>query len=747
MERAPVSEAPRAPADGPPLTAFRADPGAQAVRPVWIAQHDAMDCGAACLAMVAHAHGRRIGTATYRSLVHVTRDGASMWSLRQAARSTGFEATGVRLGLRRLQQMRLPAVVLMKYHFVVLFEADEEHVLIGDPAVGLVRMERAAFLADWSGTALLLRPTPALFTHPETRRAFLKYGALLAGSGRVLCEATLASTLALAFSLALPVLTQLLFDRVILRGHASELEVLVGAMVAVGLALVGASTVKTYLLGHAATRFGVVFSTQFYRTALSLPLNFFAVRRTGDVLSRFSEIDRIRTLLTRDVLSALVDALSIVFYLALLSVYRAELGGVATVGLAALVAASIALSKRVREAHRSVFVRRTGLLNRVVDILRGRTTVKSLDAELAARWRIESEYRGQIDAQLDLVLRRLLLSAVASGTTPLLTTAVFGWAAHLAATGALSVGEAIACGQIAALAFLPVRRLVALWSELQGVGVAFGRIEDVITSPRRPVLRQGAAPVAGEHGGSSGGRLEVRDLWFQYGSDASPWALRGVDLEVADGETVALVGRSGSGKSTLAHLLAFLHAPTRGEIRVEDRPVGDWDAAELRRRVGVVLQDTHLFRGTVLDNITYGQEHPDAARAEAAARAADADEFIRRLPEGYATPLGEEGEGLSGGERQRLCIARCFYREPSIVILDEATSSLDAESEAAVVEGMRRFCRGRTAIVIAHRLSTVIRADRVVVLDEGRVVEEGPHAELLARGGLYARLFAEQLES
>ncbi len=730
--------------EAPPVETFRKGTGTPPIRRAklkFVRQHDEMDCGAACLAMMSQAYGRNISLATFRAKVHVTREGASMWSLVRAARATGFEVAGVQCGIEGIAKLHLPAIALTKYHYVVVYSVSKTKVIVGDPAIGLRTLTVAEFRSESSGMLLLMRPTRKLLEHPASRAGWRKYLALSPGHLRPALEIILASFLSFAFGIVTPLLTQVAFDRVIVNQDTGLLTTMVIAMAAVTVLSTITLGVRSYLTGYLANRFDTVFSVLVYRYVMRLPLTFFMVRRVGDILMRFREIQNVRQFLTGDALNAMIQVTSIGIYIAILFFFNTTLGFLALALTPMVAVTSIACSRRLRRLMQEGFPPQARAQGVMVEQLRALETVKSLGAEVAGRWRWEEAFRIGLKARLRVDKLRVIINAVSEGLEQLALTAMTFVAARMAIQGELTIGTVIAAGMFASSIFAPVQALAAQWTNLQSVAVGFGRIDDVITTSAEPSYE-----VAGQ--GSQRrlqGDIELRNVWFQYGSDLSPWVLKDINLTIKRGETIAFVGRSGSGKTTLVQLLNLLYRPTKGTILIDGVDVSTMNLGQLRDSIGMVMQDSHLFTGTVFDNIAFGQANASLELVMAAARVANAHGFISTMPDGYFAKLKEGGGGLSGGQRQRINLARALFRRPSILVLDEATSALDSESERAIVEAMRVYCRGRTSLIIAHRLSTVLHADRIVLLDRGKIVEVGSHRELIARGGPYVQLFGAQL--
>ena len=377
-----------------------------------------------------------------------------------------------------------------------------------------------------------------------------------------------------------------------------------------------------------------------------------------------------------------------------------------------------------------------------IDAIRGIETVKALAAEQAFRGAMLRQFQGLADR----VFRSQFLVMVYQGGLQLLTFASLGLFLFVGALevvhGTLSLGRFVSFNALIALANAPVLMLLMLWDQLQLARILLGRLEDVLEhEPEQGHDRSHLKPVR-----TLAGRIELRELGFRYGGPESPPILQGITLAVEPGEAVAIVGRSGSGKTTLIKLLAGLMEPTEGSILYDALELHTLDYRTLRRQVGFVLQDSYLFDETIAQNIAFGDSQPDLERVVWASRVANAHEFVQRLPLGYETHIGESGMRLSGGQQQRIAIARALYHRPPILLFDEATSSLDTESERAVKESLDELLADRTSFVIAHRLSTIRDADRIIVLERGRLVEEGTHDELMARRGLYFYLASQQLE-
>jgi HlyB family type I secretion system ABC transporter len=706
-------------------------------------QLDEMDCGAASLAMVCRFFGRNVSISTIREAVHTATDGTSLTGITRGAIEIGFDARSVRASKSRVDELPLPAIVHWDgNHWVVLYGVRDGHVRVADPALGLRRIPRDEFVEKWSGYASLLSPTERLREMPESRTSLRWLLPFVRPHLRRIALAAVLAAVAAALQLVLPILTQVVVDRVIPRHDVGLLYILVAAIAAVTLAMTGAGLIQRYLLSRVAVRFDVTTLDFVTGKLLDLPMSYFNTRRTGDIERRLQGVREVREFLVQSGVQALTSVTQLVAALALMFVYSWPLALVylATVPLyAGLMRFS---ATRLRPMYDSLEEAFGKYQSAQIDAIRGIETVKSLAAEASFR----NAMLRQFQSLADRVFRSEFLVMAYQGGIQLVTfvsLALFLFVGALEVVhGHLSLGRFVSFNALIALANAPMLLLLALWDRLQLARVLLGRLDDVLDhEPEQGSDRAHLRPVT-----TLAGEVELRSVGFQYGGPESPLILDGINLSVDAGASIAIVGRSGSGKTTLIKLLAGLLEPTEGTILFDGLELRTLDYRTLRHHVGFVLQESYLFDATIWSNIAFGEPEPAAERVVWAARAANAHEFVQRLPLGYDTRIGESGLRLSGGQQQRIAIARALYNRPPILLFDEATSSLDSESERAVKESLDELLADRTSFVIAHRLSTVRDADRIVVLERGRLVEQGTHDELMERRGLYFYLASQQLE-
>ena len=538
--------------------------------------------------------------------------------------------------------------------------------------------------------------------------------------------------------LATPIFFQLVIDKVLVHQSMTTLEVL-----AIGLATVLVfetmlSGLRNWLFAHTTNRVDAELSADLFKHLIALPLSYFEARRVGDSVARVRELENIRNFLTSNAVTLVIDLFFTLVFFAVMYLYSPFLTLIVALTIPVYVLISAFITPPLRARLDEKFQRGAENQAFLVETVTGIGTLKSMAVEPRMRDRWEKQFAGYIKTGWDVTVLSTWGSHLIQLVSKLTTVGILFFGAKAVINGELSVGSLVAFNMLAGRVAQPILRLSQLWQDFQQARISVDRLGDILNTPAEPAHnpnRSSLPPIQG--------RIEFDKVRFRYRPDA-PEALRGVDLTIEPGEMLGIVGPSGSGKSTLTKLVQRLYVPEQGRVLIDGTDLALVDPAWLRKQVGVVLQENILFNRTVRENIALSNPTSSMARVIAAAELAGAHEFILELPHGYDTAIEERGANLSGGQRQRLAIARALITDPRILILDEATSALDAESEEIIQNNLGRIAKGRTVLIIAHRLSAVRPCDRIITVEAGMVTETGTHDELLRAGGRYAQLHAKQ---
>ncbi|PSB01198.1 peptidase domain-containing ABC transporter [Merismopedia glauca] len=708
----------------------------------FFAQQTDSDCGAACLVMIARYWGKNLSVNRLRDLANIDNHGASLKGLAIAAESVGFTTRPVIANLRQLAQQKLPAIAHWQgKHYVVVYHISRKEVIIADPALGQKKLTHAAFQTHWTGYTLLLEPTVIWRKTESAKPIFGEFFQLIKPYKVVLLEIFLASIFIQIFGLIIPLLTQVIFDQVLLPEAGLTLATIGWGLLIFSLFRVAMTGLRQYLLDRTANQVDTSLIVGLVRHIFLLPLNFFESRHVGDVIARIQENRKIQQFLTGETLGIILDLFTVFIYFFVLFSYNSQLAWLVLVslipfGLLALVATPF-LQQISRESFQAIATESSYL----IESLNGIRTIKSMAVEQSVRWHWEALFQQQIKTNFASQLLANRLQIISNTIEALATTGLLWLGASLVIENKITLGQLVALQMLLVNIIRPFQRLTAKWYEFQEVSLATERISDVINYAPETNLATNAHQILP----SWRGHIRFENVTFRYHHEGEFNVIENLSFEIKPGQKVALVGRSGSGKTTISKLILGLYFPTRGKILIDGQDISTLYLPSLRQQIGVVDQDTFLFSGTVRENISLGRPHLSLTEVINAAQVAGADGFIKELPLGYETQIGEGGGMLSGGQRQRIAIARALLNRPHFLILDEATSHLDAESERIIQNNLNSFFQNRTTLVIAHRLSTIHQADLILVLDRGVLVESGTHLELMAKKGHYFYLNQQQL--
>ncbi|MGX4770503.1 type I secretion system permease/ATPase [Bradyrhizobium guangdongense] len=651
------------------------------------------------------------------------------------AKELGLRAHCYKTKWEKLSATPLPGIAVLKDgKFLILAKLVGDKALVQSPLSSRpTLMNRAEFEAIWDGKVILMTRRAGL-SDLSRRFGILWFLAALNKYRHIFARVLVASFFLQLFALVSPLFFQIVIDKVLVHRSLGTLDVLVIGLVTISLFETILGILRTYVFAHTTNRIDVELGARLFRHLLALPISYFQTRRVGDTVARVRELENIRNFLTSSALTLVIDLFFTLVFLGVMFIYSPMLTFMVMGSFPLYIAISAVAAPMFRSRLDEKFQRGAENQAFLVESVNGVETLKSMAVEPEMQRRWEEQLAGYVSASFRVLSLGNTASQLTQFVNKMVTAAILYFGAKLVIDGTLTIGELVAFNIMSGRVGAPVLRLAQIWQDFHQARLSVARLGDILnTTPERTYSSGQSAlpPIRGE--------ITLEHVTFRYRVDG-PEILHDINLSVAAGQVIGIVGSSGSGKSTLAKLLQRLYVPESGRILVDGIDLSVVDPSWLRRQIGVVLQENVLFNCSVRDNIALADRAMPIERIIAAAQIAGAHEFILELPNGYDTIIGERGSTMSGGQRQRIAIARALVMTPRILIFDEATSSLDYESERVIQQNMPLIARGRTVFIIAHRLSTVRRCDRIIAIDRGRIVEDGTHDELVNSGGRYASL-------
>jgi ATP-binding cassette, subfamily B, bacterial len=721
----------------------------------FVKQPDAMDCGPACLKMVAGFYKMSFSLETLRKKCYITREGVSFLGLSEAADSLGFRTIGVKIPFEMLtENVPLPCIVHWRQkHFIVVYKIKNNKIYIADPAVGLVKFPTEEFIRNWASTiadrkpaglVLIIEPTPALFEneneHEKTNgfRFLFKYFRFYR---KYFFQLVLGLFLGSCIQLVIPFLTQSIIDIGLNNNDIGFIYLILFAQLALVVGRMSVEFIRGWLLLHIGARVNVAVISGFLQKLMSLPVAFFDTKLTGDILQRIDDNNRIEEFLTSASLNILFSFFNLIVFGIVLAIFSIKILVFFIVGSALYILwVSLFMKSRARLDHQR-FKQMSASGTKLINIVNGMQEIKLTQSELSMRWdweKLQASLFGLKVRGLSIVQYQSAGATFINEVTNILITVV---AATAVLKGNMTLGMMLAVQFIIGQLNVPVSQIIGFFRMSQDAKMSLDRLAEVHHMEEEepnPETKVRKLPDRKD--------IYINNLSYQYEGPRSPFALKDVDLFIEENKITAIVGTSGSGKTTLLKMLLGFYQPVNGEILIGDTRLSNLSLKVWREKVGAVMQDGFLFPDTIAANIAPGYEEINEEKMIKAVGIANIKGFIESLPLGYNTKIGANGHGLSEGQKQRLLIARVIYKDPDIIIFDEATNSLDANNEKVIVENLSEFFEGKTVIVVAHRLSTVKDADKIVVLDDGRIIETGTHQSLTGKRGAYFNLVKNQLE-
>jgi ATP-binding cassette subfamily B protein len=714
-----------------------------------------MDCGPTCLKMVAEFYGKKYSLQNLRAKSYITRAGVSMLGISDAAEAIGFRSMGVKASLEKLvEEDPVPFIAHWKQeHFVVVYKLSKTHVFVSDPAHGHVKYTHDEFAKQWAsskqdgenvGVALLLEPAPDFYEkddekHDRTSFAFLLQ--YLRPHKKFLVQLALGMLLGSLLQLIFPFLTQSVVDIGINTQNLNFVYLVLIAQLVLFIARMVTDFIRGWILLHISTRVNISLISDFLIKLMKLPVGFFDTKLIGDLMQRIGDHQRIESFLTSETLNILFSLFNLVIFGAVLAFYSWAIFFVFLVGSLLYIGWILLFMKKRRELDFKRFQQASDNQSNLYQLITGMQEIKLNNCEKQKRWEWE-----RIQAKLFKVsIKGLALSQYQQAGSVFFNEGKNILISIIAATsvisGDMTLGMMMAVQYIIGQLNSPIAQMITFMQSMQDAKISLERLGEIHEKDDEEDVDQPKLMELPEQKD-----IQIKDLMFQYEGPHSPKVLDNINLEIPQNKVTAIVGASGSGKTTLLKLMLGFYPPVQGKINVGKTGLENFSQRMWRDKCGVVMQDGFIFSDGIAKNIAVSDEIVDRQKLLEAVKVANIQEFVEELPLSYNTKIGQEGSGISQGQKQRMLIARAVYKNPEYIFLDEATNALDANNEKVIMENLQEFFKGRTVVVVAHRLSTVKNADQIVVLEKGKIVEVGNHKELAAKKGAYYELVKNQLE-
>ena len=711
-----------------------------------------MDCGPTCLRMVAKYYGRNFRLETLRQFCEISKEGVSLLGISDASEKIGFRSLGVKLNFRDLKESELPCILHWRQnHFVVLYKIQNNKYYLADPGNGLVMLAETEFNNNWlgdtetmEGIALLLAPTPQFYEQEDEKGSEIRWSFLLRYLiiyRKLIIQLLLGLGVGSILQLIAPFLTQSIVDIGINTRNLNFIFIILIAQIALIIGRVSVEFIRSWILLHMSTRVNISILTDFLIKLMKLPISFFDTKMTGDIMQRMNDQQHIESFLTGSTLTTIFSMFNLVVFSVVLVYYNIPIFLVFALSSILYIAWIVIFLKRRRVLNYKSFEVSAKNQSSIVQLISGMQEIKLNNCEQQRRWEWE-----HIQARLfKFNVKTLALSQYQQGGATFINEGknilITFLSAEAVINGNLTLGAMVAIQYIVGQLSSPIEQLISFIQGFQDAKISLERLNEI-----HQMQDEESAAKEWNHTLPENKSLTINNLTFHYPGAGNEPVLENINLQIPEGKTTAIVGMSGSGKTTILKLLLRFYEPKKGEIKVGDQSIHNVGFRTWRSHCGVVMQDGFIFSDTIEKNIAVGDEYPDKEKLRHAIKVSNIQDFIDGLPLGLNTKIGAEGNGVSQGQRQRILIARAVYKNPQYLFFDEATNALDANNERVIINNLSEFFKGRTVIIVAHRLSTVSNADNIILLDKGRIVEQGTHNELTSLKGDYYKLVKNQLE-
>lgn len=720
-----------------------------------VRQHDITDCGAACLATISKQNGYRISISKIREIAGTDKQGTNAYGVIKAAEALGFSAKGVKGNKEAFfGEFPLPCIAhtvvdgsLM--HYVVIHKITKKQVIIADPGRGIVKLTPEEFFGEiheegkppkyqWTGILILLTKNETFQKGKETKGLFERFLYLLYPQKKMLLHIFIASLIYTVLGILGAFYYQALLDDILPDSLSQTLLTLSVGVIALNIFKVMLNAFRSHLLLYLSQKLDIALILGYFKHVIQLPMNFFGTRKVGEIISRFNDASNVRDAISGATLTIMIDTLMALGGAAILYTQNTKMFGVALIIVLLYGIIVIAFNKQYKRLNERTMEDNAQLTSYLVESLNGIQTIKAYNAERKADRETEKRFIKTLKSIFDLSWVGNLQTSL-KGAVELIGGVVILWVGGVSViNGEITIGQLVTFNSLLVYFLDPVKNLINLQPQMQTAVVAAERLGEILDLEAEKDERENRK-LAPEH---LEGNITFQNVKFRYGT--RKLVLDDISLTINKGEKVAFVGESGSGKTTLTKLLLQLYQPEEGSILMDGNDLKDIQMEVLRERIAYISQETFLFSGTIMENLMLGIDDVTVDDVIEACKLAQAHEFINDMPLRYETMLEENGANLSGGQRQRLAIARAMLKKPDILILDEATSNLDAITEKALDRTINEYCKDMTTIFIAHRLSTIKDCDKIYVLEKGKIIETGTHEELKGSGGRYAMLASQQ---